>query len=123
MATFPLVGTYAGIDSYNVVVTYATDSIEELVRSTVDLAHSLGLRIVAEGIENLDALALVDDLGCDAAQGYLMGRPVPAEEFDLGPVAVQQPRESNHLKALVATSRRLSPVQPTYLARSLTRTG
>ncbi len=54
-----------------------------VIRSTVDLAHSLGLRIVAEGIENLDTLALVDDLGCDAAQGYLMGRPVPAAEFDL----------------------------------------
>jgi len=58
-----------------------------IIRSTVDLAHSLGLRIVAEGIENLDALELVDDLGCDAAQGYLMGRPVPAEDFDLAAVA------------------------------------
>jgi diguanylate cyclase len=57
-----------------------------VIRSTVDLAHSLGLRIVAEGIENLDALALVDNLGCDAAQGYLMGRPVPADDFDLGNV-------------------------------------
>jgi EAL domain-containing protein (putative c-di-GMP-specific phosphodiesterase class I) len=60
-----------------------------VIRSTVDLAHSLGLRIVAEGIENLETLALVDDLGCDAAQGYLMGRPVPSEEFDLGPVALR----------------------------------
>jgi diguanylate cyclase (GGDEF)-like protein len=60
-----------------------------VIRSTVDLAHSLGLRIVAEGIENLEALALVDDLGCDAAQGYLMGRPVPAEDFDLRPVALK----------------------------------
>jgi diguanylate cyclase len=60
-----------------------------VIRSTVDLAHSLGLRIVAEGIEHLDALALVDDLGCDAAQGYLMGRPVPADEFDLGPAALK----------------------------------
>ena len=58
-----------------------------IIRSTVDLAHSLGLRIVAEGIENLEALELVDDLGCDSAQGYLMGRPVPAEDFDLAAVA------------------------------------
>jgi EAL domain-containing protein (putative c-di-GMP-specific phosphodiesterase class I) len=57
-----------------------------VIRSTIDLAHSLGLRIVAEGIETLDALALVDDLGCDAAQGYLMGRPVPANELDLEPL-------------------------------------
>ncbi len=62
-----------------------------VIRSTVDLAHSLGLRIVAEGIEHLDALALVDDLGCDAAQGYLMGRPVPAEDFDLAPVPFLTP--------------------------------
>ena len=60
-----------------------------VIRSTVDLAHSLGLRIVAEGIENLDALALVDNLGCDAAQGYLMGRPVAASDFDLGPVVLR----------------------------------
>jgi diguanylate cyclase (GGDEF)-like protein len=62
-----------------------------VIRSTVDLAHSLGLRIVAEGIENLEALALVDDLGCDAAQGYLMGRPVPADDFDLTSVAAMLP--------------------------------
>jgi EAL domain-containing protein (putative c-di-GMP-specific phosphodiesterase class I) len=61
-----------------------------VIRSTVDLAHSLGLRIVAEGIENLEALALVDELGCDAAQGYLMGRPVPAQDFDLGPVGLKR---------------------------------
>ncbi len=63
-----------------------------VIRSTVDLAHSLGLRIVAEGIEYLDALALVDDLGCDAAQGYLMGRPVPSPDFDLASVPRVTPR-------------------------------
>jgi diguanylate cyclase (GGDEF)-like protein len=67
-----------------------------VIRSTVDLAHSLGLRIVAEGIEDLDALALVDDLGCDAAQGYLMGRPVPAQEFDLGAVALKRVHRATH---------------------------
>ena len=45
--------------------------------------------IVAEGIETLETLALVDNLGCDAAQGFLMGRPVPSEEFDLGPVGLR----------------------------------
>jgi diguanylate cyclase len=68
-----------------------------VIRSTVDLAHALGLRIVAEGIETLDSLALVDDLGCDAAQGYLMGRPVAPEEFDLSTVAMQR----SHRAALV----------------------
>jgi hypothetical protein len=39
----------------------------------------------------------VDDLGCDAAQGYLMGRPVPPEEFDLGPVALRGARHAQTL--------------------------
>jgi diguanylate cyclase (GGDEF)-like protein len=74
-----------------------------VIRSTVNLAHSLGLRIIAEGIENLETLSLVDDLGCDAAQGYLMGRPVPSEEFDLGPVA----RQTAHAAPAVVRARRL----------------
>jgi diguanylate cyclase (GGDEF)-like protein len=52
-----------------------------IVRSTVELAHSLGLRMVAEGVESVDALALLGDLGCDIAQGYLLGRPVPPCEI------------------------------------------
>ena len=71
-----------------------------IIRSTVDLAHSLGLRIVAEGIEDLETLALVDDLGCDAAQGYLMGRPVPPEEFDLGPVALLPHHDTSTAKGV-----------------------
>jgi EAL domain-containing protein (putative c-di-GMP-specific phosphodiesterase class I) len=71
-----------------------------VIRSTVDLAHSLGLRIVAEGIETLETLALVDGLGCDAAQGYLMGRPVSSEDFDLGPVALRLHRIVPEVAAL-----------------------
>jgi EAL domain-containing protein (putative c-di-GMP-specific phosphodiesterase class I) len=51
-----------------------------VIRSTVDLAHALGLRIVVEGVEDIDALALIAELGCDVAQGYLLGRPVPADQ-------------------------------------------
>jgi EAL domain-containing protein (putative c-di-GMP-specific phosphodiesterase class I) len=58
-----------------------------VIRSTVDLAHALGLRVVAEGVEDLDSLTLITGLGCDIAQGYLLGRPVPAEDlFDTQPV-------------------------------------
>jgi EAL domain-containing protein (putative c-di-GMP-specific phosphodiesterase class I) len=52
-----------------------------IVRWTVELAHDLGLRVVAEGVEDgptWDALAA---LGCDEAQGYLMGRPMSAEHL------------------------------------------
>ena len=49
-----------------------------IVRAVIDLAHRLDLRVVAEGIEDSDALRQLTDLGCDLAQGYHIGRPVPA---------------------------------------------
>jgi EAL domain-containing protein (putative c-di-GMP-specific phosphodiesterase class I) len=54
-----------------------------LVRSTIELAHSLGLRVVAEGIEDEETFELLTALGADLAQGYLISRPRPAEELDL----------------------------------------
>jgi len=53
-----------------------------LVASTIGLAHSLGLRMVAEGVEDDVAYAELVRLGCDQAQGYHMSRPVPAPELD-----------------------------------------
>lgn len=52
-----------------------------IVRSTIDLAHNLGLNIVAEGIETRETLDLLTDLGCDGAQGYYFSHPLPAEAF------------------------------------------
>jgi len=49
-----------------------------IIRSTIDLAHALHLRIVAEGVETPANLALISELGCDTAQGYLLGKPLPA---------------------------------------------
>ncbi len=53
-----------------------------LVASTIALAHSLGLRMVAEGVENPVAYAELARHGCDQAQGYQISRPVPAAELD-----------------------------------------
>ncbi|MGV8967670.1 MAG: putative bifunctional diguanylate cyclase/phosphodiesterase [Cellulomonas sp.] len=53
-----------------------------LVASTIDLAHSLDLRMVAEGVENAAVLAQLTRLGCDQAQGYYMSRPLPAAGLD-----------------------------------------
>jgi diguanylate cyclase (GGDEF)-like protein len=53
-----------------------------LVASIIGLAHSLGLRIVAEGVETHVAYNELRRLGCDQAQGYFMSRPVPAAELD-----------------------------------------
>jgi len=51
-----------------------------IVRSIVDLAHSLGLRVVAEGVETIESWRALEVLGCDLAQGYLISRPVPGDE-------------------------------------------
>jgi EAL domain-containing protein (putative c-di-GMP-specific phosphodiesterase class I) len=52
-----------------------------IVRSTIELGHGLGLKVVAEGVEDGQGFALLRELGCDGAQGYFMSPPLPAEAF------------------------------------------
>ena len=52
-----------------------------VVAGTVGLAHHLGMRVVAEGVEDEATLAELRRLGCDLTQGYLHSRPVPAGEL------------------------------------------
>jgi diguanylate cyclase len=52
-----------------------------IVRSTIDLARNLGLRVVAEGVETEQAGDELGELGCTLAQGYNLKRPVPAAEL------------------------------------------
>lgn len=52
-----------------------------IVRSTIDLAHNLGLKVTAEGVETQGAWDLLAILGCDRSQGYFMGRPMPVEKL------------------------------------------
>ncbi len=56
-----------------------------IVRATIELGHSLGLRVVAEGVENAETYELLASLGCDLAQGNFMCRPLPAQQLALGP--------------------------------------
>jgi diguanylate cyclase (GGDEF)-like protein/PAS domain S-box-containing protein len=55
-----------------------------IVRSTIELAHNLGLRVVAEGVEDEATARLLTELGCDEAQGYHLGRPQPAAAITAG---------------------------------------
>jgi len=52
-----------------------------LVRSTIDLAHSLGLKVTAEGVETHEAFSLLAGMGCDFAQGFLIERPMPLKDI------------------------------------------
>lgn len=70
------------IDRSFVMNMIANDNDAIIVRSTIHLAHDMGLRVVAEGVENqatLDALAALD---CDTAQGYYLARPLPLNEIN-----------------------------------------
>ena len=58
----------------------ASDAV--IVRSTIDLGHNLGLRVVAEGVETQEAWQKLETLGCDTAQGYYLGRPMPAADLE-----------------------------------------
>lgn len=53
----------------------------QIVRSTIELAHNLGLKVVAEGVENREIWDRLVELGCDEAQGYHLSRPLPAAEM------------------------------------------
>ena len=52
-----------------------------IVRSTIDLAHNMGLRVVAEGVETAETLDTLKELSCDYAQGYFIARPSPPDEL------------------------------------------
>jgi diguanylate cyclase (GGDEF)-like protein len=60
------------------VATLVSGADDVIVRSAVDLAHNLGLRVVAEGVENLEVWERLEELGCDGAQGTFICPPGPA---------------------------------------------
>ena len=65
------------------VLNLRADAADDLVivRSTIELGHNMGLRVIAEGVENDEAWQLLKGLGCDMAQGFFFARPLPLEEF------------------------------------------
>ncbi len=67
------------IDKSFVKDLLTSGNAEAIVRSTIDLGHHLGLTVVAEGVEDEEVWNRLAALGCDAAQGYYMGRPLPAD--------------------------------------------
>jgi len=53
-----------------------------IVRSTIEMSHNLGLKVVAEGVEYAHSLRLLERWQCDTAQGYLISRPLSADAFE-----------------------------------------
>ena len=54
---------------------------EALVHAIIAMAHSLSLKVVAEGVETEQQRTILQALDCDVMQGYLLGRPLPADDF------------------------------------------
>jgi EAL domain-containing protein (putative c-di-GMP-specific phosphodiesterase class I) len=77
------------------ITTNADDAA--LTAAIIKIAHSLRLKVVAEGVETLEQLALLRHHGCDQVQGYLLGRPV---SFDVAEAMVRQERSTRLAVAL-----------------------
>ena len=65
-----------------------------VVRALIDLAHAHDLVVVAEGVETVEQLEIIRDLGCDKAQGFLLGRPMPAAQLLAGGASLLPPYDS-----------------------------
>jgi len=71
------------IDKSFVMDMTADDNDAVIVRSTIDMAHNLGMRVVAEGVETRETWELLEILRCDIAQGFFIGHPMLPQEFDV----------------------------------------
>jgi len=67
------------VDKSFVIDAQHSQESRTIIKSIIDLGHSLGLLVAAEGVEDLDTLNYLNSLGCDLAQGYVIARPMPAE--------------------------------------------
>ena len=56
-------------------------STAEIIDAIVDMGHCLNLKVIAEEVENVEQLAFLQGQGCDEAQGYLLGSPMPVSEM------------------------------------------
>jgi EAL domain-containing protein (putative c-di-GMP-specific phosphodiesterase class I)/GGDEF domain-containing protein len=55
------------------------DKDRQIVKAVIELGHALGMRVVAEGVDNAESLAVVEELGCEMAQGFFIARPMRAD--------------------------------------------
>jgi EAL domain-containing protein (putative c-di-GMP-specific phosphodiesterase class I) len=69
------------IDRQLVMPILGSPQERALVRSIIDIARSLGVETVAEGVETMEHAAMLKDMGCDILQGYAFAAPLPAQEF------------------------------------------
>jgi len=91
LTRFPL--TAVKIDRSFVAGIRSADGDSVIVRTIIEMAHTLGLTVVAEGVEEENQAAYLRRHGCEQAQGYLFARPMPAADFDR---LISLPRPAAH---------------------------
>jgi diguanylate cyclase (GGDEF)-like protein len=69
------------VDKSFVLQLHQRDGDQKIVKTVISLAHSFGMNVVAEGVENIEALKLLADWGCELAQGYYICKPTPADNL------------------------------------------
>ena len=79
LARYPL--THLKIDKSFVQKAFVSDRDRAIVQAIADLAHRLNLEVIAEGVESRRYLDFCKEIGCDEAQGFLIGKPVAAAQF------------------------------------------
>jgi diguanylate cyclase (GGDEF)-like protein len=89
------------VDEIKVDRSFVTDLVEDesdaaIVRSTIELGRSLGMLVVAEGVETAEVLEQLAGYGCDVVQGFLISRPVPAAQLVTWLRARERPQATGH---------------------------
>jgi len=69
------------IDKSFIMTLMSDEQNKAIVRTTIELAHNMNLTVVAEGIEDLDTLRQISNMGCEEAQGFYLGRPMASGEL------------------------------------------
>jgi diguanylate cyclase len=85
------------IDKGFVLALESSRADQAMVRSTIELAHELGFRVVAEGVETQSVLDLLAGYGCDIGQGWHIGRPTPNAEFLASLLHREQPLAATNI--------------------------
>jgi diguanylate cyclase (GGDEF)-like protein len=70
--------------------------VDLIVRSIISLAHALGIRVNAEGVETVEQMQALQRHGCDELQGFLLGRPAPLAAIDAGAASANDPTAQSH---------------------------
>ena len=98
------------VDTLKIDRSFITDMTADsnnvsIIAATIAMAHKLGLNVLAEGVETVEQLDMLRRLKCDEIQGYLVSKPLPADEFE----ALFRTSD-DHLAALSIIDNRPTPV-------------